>query len=116
MSIEAAAHAYRFVGGGEPESEQPVTQDDLLEIGRALALHISSTDAEESSLHDTQPRVQPKQAEPSASISVFRYNPLHDIESLWWLLVYLLLYRPPDIDGDTTSRILAQSEFYGLFL
>ena len=48
----------------------------------------------------------------SESRAPFRYNPLHDIESLWWVLVYLLLNRSADIPGYDLLRRRTQLEFY----
>ncbi len=49
---------------------------------------------------------------PVSSPPLFRYNPLHDLESLWWLLVWLLLVRKANIDGDTEQRRQDQFRFY----
>lgn len=55
------------------------------------------------------------QLDPSHKPSTFRHNPLHDIESLWWLLVYLTLYRSVDIQDDTQERRDKQRAFYRPF-
>ncbi|KAJ3556690.1 hypothetical protein NM688_g1890 [Phlebia brevispora] len=53
----------------------------------------------------------------------FRYNPLHDLEALWWIAVYFTVKREVEsIDGEATStqgatmeqRRVAQQLFYNL--
>ncbi|PSS18947.1 hypothetical protein PHLCEN_2v3163 [Hermanssonia centrifuga] len=63
----------------------------------------------------------PRQEEPKAPrISkygnlVFRYNPLHDLESVWWMAVYFVFNREVDIDDDgvdtETRRMESQRQF-----
>ena len=48
----------------------------------------------------------------SGSTVPFRYNPLHDLESLWWVLAYLLLMRPTDIEDDTPGRYEKQLGYF----
>ncbi|KAI0769548.1 hypothetical protein BC629DRAFT_791096 [Irpex lacteus] len=58
------------------------------------------------------PSSKGKKPKPVVLPPPFRYNPLHDLESLWWLLVWLLLVRKADIDGDTEQRRYDQHAFY----
>ena len=46
------------------------------------------------------------------SVAPFQYNPLHDLESLWWVLVYLLFRRPTNIDDDTRERYEEQLRYF----
>lgn len=42
----------------------------------------------------------------------FRYNPLHDLESLWWLAVYFTLNRETDGAHDRVAQRSAAREFF----
>ncbi|KAI0086025.1 hypothetical protein BDY19DRAFT_996211 [Irpex rosettiformis] len=110
MSIEAGFHEYKFGGGGGVEASD-VSVTPLSTFEKLLKGNLYSEDGIEDT---TRSWVPAKPSFPTKS-PVFRYNPLHDIESIWWLLVYLLLYRPPVIKGDTETRISNQSSFYGRF-
>ncbi|KAI0085143.1 hypothetical protein BDY19DRAFT_458366 [Irpex rosettiformis] len=88
MSIEAKTHEYEFVPLSD--SNQPVQ-------GYSWS---TSTDVEDTSAACPQ------------ELLPFRYNPLHDLESLWWVLVYLLLRRHAEIAEDTSKRRDEQIMFY----
>ncbi len=51
-------------------------------------------------------------SEPSQSPTLFRYNPLHDLESLWWLVVWLLLVRRMEKDDRAYELRQQQVVFY----
>ncbi|KAI0085147.1 hypothetical protein BDY19DRAFT_1059765 [Irpex rosettiformis] len=91
MSIEAGMNDYQFV---PRRTKPPVKQDRR----RPKPSSTPNTDNTHSVGADT--------------LSPFRYNPLHDLESLWWVLVYLLLRRKAVIEGDTVGRCKEQAEFY----
>lgn len=44
------------------------------------------------------PLSRPRPPSPSPPHIPFRYNPLHDLESLWWIAVYFIFKRDVDID------------------
>ena len=121
MSIEAGYHKYKFRSDKKDEDEDAESED--------AGGHEHQSESE-SGVSDDKAYIRPIRKGPKpadtrlpapvksklpARQSVFRYNPLHDIESLWWLLVYLLLYRSPKIEGYTSSHIAAQSNFYRPF-
>ena len=44
----------------------------------------------------------------------FRYNPLHDMESLWWIAVYLVINREVDVEDtsdEVAARLIQQKRF-----
>ncbi|KAI0086080.1 hypothetical protein BDY19DRAFT_996264, partial [Irpex rosettiformis] len=87
MSIEARVHRYLF---------RPRNKERALKQARERPNHRNATKTENT--HSKVP-------------IPLRYNPLHDLESLWWVLVYLLLRRPAVIE-DTMERRKEQIEFY----
>ncbi|KAI0084508.1 hypothetical protein BDY19DRAFT_1060215 [Irpex rosettiformis] len=111
MSVEAQFHAYKFLGGGKAE-EDGTAQDIMSQYEQYCELLVSDDDA---LLDDNAQSWVTSSSTSSDNSPIFRYNPLHDIESVWWLLVYLLLYRPPSIKSDTSSRVSSQSSFYRPF-
>ena len=42
--------------------------------------------------------------------NVFRYNPLHDMESLWWIAVYFVVRRQPCIDDQEQAWNLSDPQ------
>ncbi|THG93529.1 hypothetical protein EW026_g7729, partial [Hermanssonia centrifuga] len=71
--------------------------------------------------HPALRKRSPRQEEPKAPrVSkykdlVFKYNPLHDLESVWWMAVYFVFNREVDIDDDgvdtETRRMESQRKF-----
>ncbi|KAI0086004.1 hypothetical protein BDY19DRAFT_996190 [Irpex rosettiformis] len=100
MSIEAEFHEYKFGGGEGAEvsnkSAAPLSKFEKLLKGNLVFRNVKK---------DTNPSRVPAKPTQPAEPPAFRSNPLHDIESVWWLLVYLFLYRPPVIKDDTEIRI-----------
>ena len=91
MSIEAIKHDYDFLPVDEPYDDEPSLDSD----------------------DEPSNEIDAKLAAPKPlTRAPFRYNPLHDLESLWWVLVYLLLNRSTDIQGDTAERFRRQFRFY----
>ena len=116
MSIEAGYHKHRFLSVKKGENEAHAGKqktDSKLDNSNKNAWFIPVF--EDSTAGSWSPHSESAKPELPANPCTFRYNPLHDIESLWWLLVYLLLYRPPVIEGDTAARIASQSLFYRPF-
>ncbi|KAI0086022.1 hypothetical protein BDY19DRAFT_996208 [Irpex rosettiformis] len=112
MSIEAGYHAYKFGGAGTNKSAFGSVTGGGPVRRTFLVAHPITGKGKKGGSKAWGSADKPK----ATSIPpIFRYNPLHDIESVWWLLVYLLLYRSPVIDGDTSTRISKQSAFYGKF-
>jgi hypothetical protein len=104
MSIEVDHHAYRFLGLARQKFQEtePVTLDDVYE--KTL----------EPRQNEADNRPNKRAVVPNAQL-VFRHNPLHDVESMWWLLVYLTLYRSVNITEDTQDRRNSQMRFYRPF-
>jgi hypothetical protein len=104
MSIEVHHHAYRFLCLAQQQIKEtdPMTLDDVYE----KTLEPLQKDADVRS--DTS-------TDESYTQPVFRHNPLHDVESLWWLLVYLTLYRSVNLAEDTQDRRNSQMRFYRQF-
>ncbi|KAI0086023.1 hypothetical protein BDY19DRAFT_1050220 [Irpex rosettiformis] len=122
MSIEAGYHAYKFRGMGinesdsDSETENSADDDeDDLDLESFLRLGVQLVADEDIKKSDSGSWGSVSNPKSAAIPPIFRYNPLHDIESVWWLLVYLLLYRTPVIVGDTSTRISKQIAFYRQF-
>ena len=121
MSIEAGYHKYKFENKKKDKDKNAESED----AGGHEHQSESGSGVSDDKAYIRPIRKGPKPADTRlpapvksklpARQSVFRYNPLHDIESLWWLLVYLLLYRSPKIEGYTDSHIASQSLFYRPF-
>ncbi|KAI0701179.1 hypothetical protein BC835DRAFT_1440239 [Cytidiella melzeri] len=104
MSIEAKSHKYEFRGPGKLRARGGLSGD--------FVSSVFSNDKRSIAKQGSRPvQVQNANKPPP-----FQHNPLHDIESLWWLTVYLTLYRTADIAGDTNVRRKAQHDYYSHIL
>ncbi|KAI0692548.1 hypothetical protein BC835DRAFT_1416476 [Cytidiella melzeri] len=110
MSIEVTNRMYEFQGHGnriiEAKLERLSGQALFARVKGARMKGKVSGPVKKSDLKPAQPQKRPP----------FRYNSLHDMESLWWVLVHLTLYRTFGISGDTDVRRKAQRDFYSHIL
>ncbi|CCM03721.1 uncharacterized protein FIBRA_05867 [Fibroporia radiculosa] len=103
MSVEVDGQNYFFKL--RESKDAAIETDDLLDTINKL--HRSST--------ATGPRIEP-------AIVIFRYNPLHDFESLWWISVYFVFNKriksidgaPPQPHDYRQQRSFATGVFYSL--
>lgn len=87
MSVEVYGHDYPYAHNDEDEDEDvsDTTPLDLMALFRA-SLTAANPEASEKLRRDM------KELEASEKNSIpFRYNSLHDIESLWWVALFVLL-------------------------
>lgn len=85
MSVEVHGHAYFYTARDQDEDVPDITSLDLVALFRASHA-AANPEASERLRRDM------KAAETRAQSFVpFRYNPLHDMESLWWVALFLLL-------------------------
>lgn len=99
-AVEVDRQAFIF----GPPPEMPVGADepgDPIQAGNSPEPGVRSkansprrqTEADESP-QEPEGSLLPPQAGPAAPAAVpFRYSPLHDLESLWWVALYFLLKR-----------------------
>lgn len=80
MACEALTHSYLFQSPEPPTiyNTKPTKPTFLTEMNRLRA---------------------PATAVAEPVKAVFAYNPLHDLESVWWVLVYVLFYNHCNPDG-----------------
>lgn len=101
MAIEVESHSYAFRShryeSFEPDDEDNDTAASFLE-----------TDIPPAAVPQ-QPISISKSTENAVS---FRQNPLHDIESLWWVLVWLTMTREVDVESSPQNDVIAQRSFY----
>ncbi|KAI0701055.1 hypothetical protein BC835DRAFT_295958 [Cytidiella melzeri] len=111
MSIEADSCSHEFRGLGEYEDEEASNPEtDLDRMWERTGARRTKAAPKDMNFQD-----EAGSTAKQTQLPPFRHNPLHDIESLWWLLVYLTLNRSPIIPGDTPSRLEQQRAFYGPF-
>lgn len=96
MAGEIESQLYRFLPGLTP----PTTPVDSQKQPRQIPKYPSIIDSYEASTHrDDEPIITP----------AIRYNPLHDLESLWWIAVYFIVkhevFDPtdPETEGQFAS-------------
>ncbi|KAI0699998.1 hypothetical protein BC835DRAFT_1329496 [Cytidiella melzeri] len=112
MSIEADYHAHKF---RLKEGRKPVPTQGL--FSSKYGQRFRPIGGKRGS--QTRPSKAQGNASPQIATPVpppFRYNPLHDVESVWWLLVYLTLYRIAEVADDTNVRRQAQRQLYSHML
>ncbi|KAF5392138.1 hypothetical protein D9757_003221 [Collybiopsis confluens] len=76
-------------------------QDPIEHRQRTGTLQFMASEAASHKWSFTRPPRRPYGA-PPLTLAPFAHNPLHDLESLWWLLVYVLFYRE-DADNFVTQ-------------
>ena len=90
MPVEVKKHEYlcqyRYYGDPEPPRKR-----------RRITC---TSDSDTSDDSDADELVQ--------ELGPFRYNPLHDLESLWWISAYFLLSRTLTLTGDNAERTDAE--------
>lgn len=116
MSIEVDGHAYLHTSKDKTLSHKPPVHP-MARFRAALAeaepedpnvLPVLKMEASEG-----LSKVMKKMKASEESSIPFRYNPLHDIESLWWLALFLslagtIVYAGADSPGITDSQDAAQ--------
>ncbi|KAF7799154.1 hypothetical protein EIP86_010385 [Pleurotus ostreatoroseus] len=87
-----------------------VLSKDLLQYqAKRVRPHTPSEPPEEEKYPSAGQSALPPPADPEPPVIPFRYNPLHDLESLWWVAVYFLLKRemrasaPDTLDHEDTA-------------
>lgn len=90
MSTEVDSHQYHHRDAGSPSSASITAYS--AEACLAIMKGVATTPL------DTLPEVDEDEEDEEdtnfeAEVVPFSYNPLHDMESLWWLSVYLLIAR-----------------------
>ncbi|KIP01539.1 hypothetical protein PHLGIDRAFT_17129, partial [Phlebiopsis gigantea 11061_1 CR5-6] len=125
MSTEVYNHAYLYkfnrdegsddikllLDSDDEDDDSRMDGDDVLPLLVVGSQHTSTTPNLET-IHEEQPPAS-SASEPEAEVEtvaatrtpdVFKYNPLHDLESVWWVALYMLLcstpYKDPKMDQD----------------
>lgn len=103
MSVEVHGHAYFYTTRDQDEDVPDITSLDLMALFRA-SLAAANPETLDRLRRDAE------EAETRAQSSVpFRYNPLHDMESLWWVALFLLLAGTL-VDAGSTSADITNSQ------
>ncbi|KAF7790445.1 hypothetical protein EIP86_001400 [Pleurotus ostreatoroseus] len=104
MAVEVDRQEYLFLPTKTTAyvPPSPISAEDL----RALVM------GEKSPSLDSDPSVPEDTADAPANNAPFRYNALHDLESLWWIAVYFV-FKKQILDvskGDTEAQVIPVSE------
>ncbi|KAI0345493.1 hypothetical protein BDW22DRAFT_1352969 [Trametopsis cervina] len=100
MALEVRYHRYRFLPDEGPiVSEAAQGDNSTFKIGsrRAPKPRAPMPDAIDRKISKAAP---------------FKHNPLHDIESLWWLLVFLTMTRKVVVEGSDSKTFGDQYAYY----
>ena len=111
MSCEVALQNYLYFqleqGGARHGMVGDPAETDLDSIDNVLSAHVPSTEVMVDAVDA---------AEQSSAISAkfpFVYNPLHDMESVWWIWVWITFFHTNRPDGRTPQK--QQNAFRSLF-
>ena len=96
MAVEVCGQVYHF----EPGREPPPNIVRLL-CRRFPLLDGDDEPSDEGDVILTAPKY-------SGTLTSFYFNPLHDLESLWWISAYFLLSRTLTLPGDNAERTDAE--------
>ncbi|KAF7799146.1 hypothetical protein EIP86_010377 [Pleurotus ostreatoroseus] len=88
-AIEPDTGHYKFTPSGEPPQEPEISKERFIEI---VFNDLPVEEPPRPPLHENE----------ADFLAPVRYNPLHDLESLWWVAVYFLLKW--EVEGDTSEE------------
>lgn len=112
MSCEVALQSYLYFdlgrGGAEHGDVGDVMKIDFDSINDVFSTHRTSTEA----VVNAADAAKQSSAIP-ADDPVFVYNPLHDIESVWWIWVWVIFFYTDDPHGKVSQE--QQDAFQTLF-
>ncbi|KAI0700876.1 hypothetical protein BC835DRAFT_1411725 [Cytidiella melzeri] len=87
MSVEVDAETYLFRSApDDSEDSEPETLEEALAVSHQLSQRAL-----------TQADDQHAQSILHAKPSEFRYNPIHDLESIWWIAVYFVVNKETSV-------------------
>ncbi|KAF7790444.1 hypothetical protein EIP86_001399 [Pleurotus ostreatoroseus] len=105
VAAEVASGAYIFNGNVEKETRVKSPVIPLANLVFASPACLKTTPPEDLSLTGAASQEGSSQTPPP-----FRYNPLHDLESYYWVAVYFMVYKITDINGSAVEPSEKQIE------